>query len=147
MRTDPSVYLHRQVSKPALLFGVVAVIWILTLYAGNGDWIALLVGALVVLLIVVFHALTIRVDGEAISWWFGPGVFRRSIPLAVIADAAAVRNRWWYGWGIRYTSHGWLYNVDGLDAVEIVRRDGKTFRLGTDEPAALASAVLARLET
>jgi len=54
-----------------------------------------------------------------------------------------VRNKWWYGLGIRLTPHGWLYNVSGLDAIEIVRRSGKTFRVGTDEPKALAAALRA----
>jgi hypothetical protein len=40
-----------------------------------------------------------------------------------------------------------LYNVSGLDAVEITRQDGSRFRLGTDQPERLArtlSEALAR---
>jgi len=57
-----------------------------------------------------------------------------------------VRNKWWYGLGIRLTPHGWLYIVSGLDAVEIVRISGKKFRVGTDEPQALVTALTAALD-
>jgi hypothetical protein len=53
------------------------------------------------------------------------------------------RNRWWYGWGIRLTPHGWLYNVWGLDAVEIRRTNGRTLRVGTDDAAPLVEAIRA----
>jgi hypothetical protein len=53
-----------------------------------------------------------------------------------------VRNRWWYGFGIRLTPHGWLYTVRGLDAIEVRLSNGRTFRVGTDDQATL----VARLE-
>ena len=43
------------------------------------------------------------------------------------------------------TPHDWLYNVSGLDAVEIVRISGKKFRVGTDEPRALVAALKAAM--
>jgi hypothetical protein len=52
-----------------------------------------------------------------------------------------VRNRWYYGWGIRITPRGWLYNVSGLDAVELALKNGKCVRIGSDEPHALARAI------
>jgi len=38
-------------------------------------------------------------------------------------------------------SGGWMYNVWGLDAVELNLTSGKVFRIGTDEPAELLAAV------
>lgn len=146
MRTDLPVYEHRQISMNALFAGALALalfgLWI----AWTSEFWPWIAGAATLSVIAVFHALTIRVDEAAVSWRFGPGLFRKSVPVSEIVGAVPVRNRWWYGWGIRYTSHGWLYNVDGLDAVEITRQNGKTFRLGTDEPDALASAIRARME-
>lgn len=52
-----------------------------------------------------------------------------------------MRNKWWYGWGIRLTPHGWLYNVSGLDAVELHLTGGRKVRLGTAEPAQLSRAI------
>ena len=52
-----------------------------------------------------------------------------------------VRNRWWWGFGIRWTPHGWMWNISGLDAVELTYHNGKKFRIGTDEPEALLEAL------
>jgi len=52
-----------------------------------------------------------------------------------------VKNPWYYGWGIRFTPHGWLYNVSGLHAVEIELKNGKKYRIGTDVPENLEKAI------
>jgi len=44
-----------------------------------------------------------------------------------------VRNHWYYGFGIRKVPNGWMYNVSGLDAVELHLTSGKVFRIGTDD--------------
>lgn len=90
---------------------------------------------------VLFSALTVRVDAEALHFFFGPGFWPRRIPLGDVQDVAVVRNSAWAGWGIRYTRHGWLYNVSGLRAVELTVRDEGTLRIGTDEPETLKRAV------
>ena len=46
-----------------------------------------------------------------------------------------------YGFGIRYVFDGWMWNVSGLDAVQLTLPDGKHFRIGTDEPKALEAAI------
>lgn len=92
----------------------------------------------------VFSALTIEVTPTELKWFFGPGFWRRHAALGEVVSAVPVRNKWWHGYGAHHTSRGWLFNVAGLDAVEVTLRDGTTFRLGTDEPDALARAILAR---
>jgi hypothetical protein len=52
-----------------------------------------------------------------------------------------VRNCWWYGWGIRRGPDFRLYNVSGLDAVELRLKSGEVRRIGTDDPLALAAAL------
>jgi hypothetical protein len=88
-----------------------------------------------------FNGLAVRVTAEEVHVAFGPGVLRRRIPVSQIRGAEPVRNRWWYGWGVRYTPRGWLWNVGGLDAVELDLASGRRFRIGTDEPQALAGAI------
>ena len=85
-------------------------------------------------------SLTVTVADDMLSFHFGPGVIRKRIPIADITQVKTVRNPWYYGWGIRLTPHGWLYNVAGFDAVEVTRRGGSSLRLGTDEPGALHAA-------
>ncbi len=54
-----------------------------------------------------FSSLTAEVDNSKLRWWFGRGVWRKSVHLADVASATPVRNRWWWGWGIRYYGKGW----------------------------------------
>ncbi len=89
----------------------------------------------------LFDSLTVRITGSHLSVHFGPGIIRKIFELKEIEAAEIVRNEWWYGWGVRLTPHGWMYNVSGLDAVQITLRDGRRFRIGTDQPLELHSAI------
>ncbi|MGC1861915.1 MAG: hypothetical protein WA733_12530 [Methylocystis sp.] len=89
-----------------------------------------------------FSSLTVEVTPTRLIWFFGPGLLCKSIERAAIMGATPVRNPWWYGWGIHLTPRGWLYNVGGLDAVELALSNGSTLRIGSDEPAALAKALM-----
>lgn len=138
-------YQHTQ-REPWLLigFGAVAAIELaVALVATEGAIKWLLVAAAFALVLIgwVFSQLTVVVEDGALSWHFGEGFWKKSLSLSEIVSAHAVRTRWWYGWGIRLTPKGWLYNVSGLDAVEIKTRDGKTVLIGTDEPDKLAAAL------
>jgi hypothetical protein len=99
--------------------------------------------AFLVVVLFLFHSLTVTVTDEVVRAAFGPGLLGKTVRVDEIVDATDVRNRWWYGWGIRLTPHGWLYNVSGFDAVEIRLATGTRVRIGTDEPVALARAVRA----
>ncbi len=93
------------------------------------------------LLAFLFYNLRITVDINHVRAIFGPGLLRKTLMVPDISRAHPVRNKFWYGFGIKYTPHGWLYNVSGLDAVEIELKNGKHIRLGTDEPRALCAAI------
>lgn len=100
------------------------------------------VGGAVVLvwLLVNFSRLTVEITGE-IRVFFGRGWPRRTVESGEVSGARTVRNSWVLGWGIRWIPHGSLWNVWGLDAVELSLASGKVFRIGTDEPEALHAAV------
>ncbi|PSQ94403.1 MAG: hypothetical protein BRD30_00240 [Bacteroidetes bacterium QH_2_63_10] len=75
-----------------------------------------------------------------LRFYFGPGFWERCIPLDDVQRATSVRMSPIHGWGIHHTSHGWLYNVSGLDAVEI-ETSSETLRIGTDGPERLRRAI------
>jgi hypothetical protein len=91
---------------------------------------------------ILFDSLTVDITATRLIVSFGPGLIKKTFRLDDIMGASAVRNSWLYGWGIRLIPHGWMYNVSGLDAVELDLRDGKKFRIGTDEPDKLLSVIL-----
>jgi CDP-diglyceride synthetase len=85
--------------------------------------------------------LTVRVTSDTVTWRFGPGVVRFSLPLSEITSVATARTPLWAGIGIHWIFTGWVYNVSGRDAVELTKRDGSKVWIGTDEPDALAAAI------
>ena len=101
--------------------------------------------SLLLAILALMGALTVEVDDAAIRLRFGIGLVRKSFSLVDIDSCQPVRNRWWWGWGIRSIPQGWLYNVSRLDAVELTLKNGKVFRIGTDEPRTLADVIQARL--
>jgi len=92
-------------------------------------------------LMALFHSLTVRVSRDEIAIAFGIGLIRKRLRTNEIQTAAAVRNRWYNGWGIKKIRRGWLFNVTGWDAVEIQLVNGRRYRIGTDEPELLLAAI------
>lgn len=90
---------------------------------------------------ICFKSLTVKVNLDEVAVWFGLGWIKRRIPLKEVVSARTVRNPWWYGWGIRSIPGGWMFNINGLDAVELRLISGKIFRIGTDEPLRLMEAL------
>ncbi len=93
------------------------------------------------LIAIVFGTLTGEISGDKIYCWFGPGLIRQEFALEDVIAVETIRYPWYYGWGIRLTPRGWMFNVSGVDAVEISLRSGKHFLIGTDQPNKLASAI------
>jgi hypothetical protein len=88
-----------------------------------------------------FHSLTVEVDNEEVRLIFGNGWFKKTYPISEIQSVETTKTKPLQGWGIHYVGNGWLYNIYGLEAVELKLRDGKRVLVGTDEPESLASAV------
>lgn len=126
----------------SLVLGALALIGIVNIAGGLvTSTIPVTVLVVVLALMAVFSRLTVEVTDTQLRLWFGWRVVQRTFPISEITGASVVRNRWWYGWGIRLTPHGWLFNVSGLDAVEIALRNGRHYRIGTDEPHELLNAI------
>jgi len=89
--------------------------------------------------------MTVRVSQDEVTAAFGRGWPRRSVGFSDVKSVEVVRNRWYYGWGIRFIPRGWLWNVWGLDAVELQLDSGKRFRIGTDDKQGLYTALVGRV--
>lgn len=106
----------------------------------------LLVTSIMVLILIIlasFSTLTTLIDGEYLRVKFGFGLFKKKFLLEEIATVTSVKNRWYYGYGIRFWfwPKMWIYNVSGFDAVELTMKNGKIYRIGTDVPKELESAI------
>ncbi|WP_210409057.1 hypothetical protein [Methanococcoides sp. AM1] len=102
----------------------------------------------IVLILISFTTLKVMIDENYLRIKYGYGIFWKRFPLNEIVSARTVKNHWYYGWGIRL----WLwpkmviFNVSGFDAVEIKMKNGKIYRIGTDEPKQLELAILQAIE-
>jgi hypothetical protein len=108
----------------------------------SGQWQLSAVLILLIAVAAVFSSLTVEVSDSELRWYFGPGFWAYRIPLSEIQTVAAVRNRWWNGFGIRIAAGFRLYNVSGLDAVELRLKSSDVRRIGTDDPQGLARALM-----
>ncbi len=137
-----TVYNHTQFGT--LVVWAVGTVILVTLAIGMGaGWhpLLLVTAAVMTGVLFLFHSLTVEVTERLVVVRFGPGLIRKSFPVRTIRESRTVRNRWYYGWGIRWTPHGWLFNVSGLDAVEIKLESGRKYRIGTDRPEELLAAI------
>jgi len=135
-------YKHTQVGY--LIIVVMAAVMVLigiTLTSAGTNWIAIGVLIIIALALVLFSSLTVVIWDEEMEVRFGPGLIRKRFKLNEIESFEVVKNRWYYGWGIRITPHGILYNVSGFNAVEIKLIAGKKYRIGTDVPQELEAAI------
>jgi len=116
----------------------------MTVYGFN--WIDFSAIVLIGVFLVLFATLTVVIEEDVLRIRFGPGVLRKNFSLKDVESCHVVKNPWYYGWGIHLTPHGWLYNVSGSYAVEIKMRMGKKYRIGTDVPNDLETAIQQSLE-
>lgn len=98
----------------------------------------------VIFILASFTTLQVSINEKYLSLKFGYGIFSKKFKINEIKSAKRVRNHWYFGWGIRFwiCPRTWIYNVSGFDAVEIILKNGKRYRIGTDEPKKLEQALL-----
>lgn len=135
-------YHHTQIGYLTIIALAVILLFSALLMAVAGiHWIAIVVLAILAICLVLFATLTVVISEDVLEIRFGPGIIRKKFPLKDIESCQVVKNPWYYGWGIRMTPHGWLYNVSGSSAVEIKMKTGKKYRIGTDVPNDLEKAI------
>lgn len=138
-------YKHTQTGY-LIIFVTFAVVLLFGSILSTTDFepIVFVIMLLSLLILISFMTLQVMIDDKDLRIKFGYGIFRKSFPLNEIVSVRTVRNHWYYGWGIRL----WLwpkmviFNVSGVDAVEIKMKNGKIYRIGTDEPNQLEHAIL-----
>jgi hypothetical protein len=106
-----------------------------------GRWFGVVVMLGLIILAWLFSSLTVTVGDSELRWRFGPGLWSYRMALADIASVSIVRNSVLNGFGVRMRPGFRLYNVSGLDAVELQLKSGDIRRIGTDDPSGLAAAL------
>ena len=140
VQSEDIAYHHRQSPSWKVLI-IISLMFLFIFIIAFHSVIAWVSTLIVLIVATLFWGLTVEVNRDMVRLYYGLGIIHRSIPRERIATVTQVRNRWWWGSGIKRTPHGWMWNISGLDAIELTYRDGKKFRIGTDEPEALLEAL------
>lgn len=136
------IYKHTQIGYLMIFVFFLLVLYFGFIFTRTGfDSIVIAVMFSIMFLIASFATLSVMIDQKYLRIKFGYGIFRKKFTLEEIISARSVKNHWYHGWGIRLTPYGWLYNISGFDAVEIKMKNGKTYRIGTDEPKNLERVI------
>jgi len=139
------MYKHTQTGWLIVLLCMIAILLSALFGVRHTVWIPLTLVIVFVPVIILFTNLTVIVDDDYVRIKFGAGLIRKKFKLDDIESCSIVRNKWWYGWGIHLTPRGWLFNIAGLDAVELVMKNERIYRIGTDEPQKLDALIQNKL--
>ena len=137
------MYKHTQIGWVIIIAVAIMMVFLpFVLPRGRGFDTSIFLGLAAVILI-YFSTLTVEVNEEVIKISFGAGLIKRKFMRKDIVSYKVIRNKWWCcSWGIHgWPGKGWLYNVSGLDVIELTMKNGMRYLIGTDEPVALYGAV------
>ena len=145
--SDQAMFRRYEHTQPGTL--MIAVLCLGTVVAGGagflnatpGRWLGVTIALGCAVLAWLFSSLTVVVNGSEVEWYFGPGAWKYRMARADIAGVNIVRNSMLGGFGIRMRPGFRLYNVSGLDAVELHLKNGEVRRIGTNDAPGLAAAL------
>ncbi|MDD2907253.1 MAG: hypothetical protein PHH98_01300 [Candidatus Gracilibacteria bacterium] len=137
-------YNHKQNSCIINILILILVIILTSIYIYVGQLEILYIFLPIMLFVfLLFNSLNVEVDDLKISIKFGYIGFRKSFLLSDIKSVKKVRNHWYFGWGIRvwFWPYMWIYNINGFDAIEIVLKNNRIYRIGTNDVENLEKAI------
>lgn len=96
-------------------------------------------GFLAAALLCLTH-MTVRVTEGFIEARFSPGLLKKRVPLDEISgiETASIP---WYSLGIKRIRRGWAWSVAPGPAVDLLLKNGRIVRIGTDDQKGLFEAV------
>jgi hypothetical protein len=135
-------YKHTQIGYLILItFGAAILFLIYLTIVTNFNLFTWVILIILLICLGLFATLTVKVNDRIIEIQFGLGIIRKTFSLKDINVYRVVKNPWYYGWGIHFTSRGWLFNVSGFSAIELEMKNGRIYRIGTDDVEGLAKAI------
>ena len=138
-------YKHTQVGALTfivlLVTGVLIARILLSILAEGHLVVASVIMGFYLTVLALFFAFTVKISDNKLRFWFAIGGLGKSYSLDEIQSTREVENPWYYFWGIKSIPDGWLYAIAPGSAVEVVFKNGKIVRLGTNQPKKLRQAI------
>lgn len=103
----------------------------------------LIIGSVLLFSLLSFYKLTVKVENKTIYIIYGIGLIRIRLSVQNLKYVKVVKTPFYIGLGIRVTSTGMLYNVQGNKAVEVkygIDRI-KRVKIGTSNPTMLKETI------
>lgn len=105
-------------------------------------FIYMMLSATFLLCLLIFFRLTITVDNKYVTFKLGIGPIGKAYKISDISSCKPVRNSIFSGFGIRMLPYGWLYNVSGLESIELQFNNRSSIvRIGTDKPEEISKLI------
>lgn len=131
----------------ALLLGAIAtVVFFLTMEEGGDKALssAILLSSLLLCILLLFYQLKVSLKKDRIALSYGIGLIRINLKIDKVLMVEEIKTPWYYGFGIRFTPKGILYNIQGTKAINLVYEYNgrmKKAMIGTEEPQKLMEAI------
>ncbi|MBX9692063.1 MAG: hypothetical protein K2Z81_06745 [Cyanobacteria bacterium] len=133
------MYKHTQCVPPGVLAAFGTVGGLSSLFAPKA--LRAVTGLSIAGALFAFRSLTVTVDGSDITLEFGNVLKVKTIPLQDIESVKVKQTHAVIGWGVHFVGDGWLYRVDGQEAVQVKLKSGEKIFIGSDEPVELEAAI------
>tara|TARA_R110002049_G_scaffold246847_5_gene420958 strand:+ start:4351 stop:4749 length:399 start_codon:yes stop_codon:yes gene_type:complete len=99
----------------------------------------------IAVIFLLFYRLKVKVQNKTLKIYYEIGLIHFTFKMDEITKVESIKTPWYYGYGIRLTPDGWLYNAHGSQALEIkymYKGKNKSVMIGTPEPEELKKALL-----
>ncbi len=145
-------YIERQIGwtviVPALGILILLLVFYLNQWGNNPISYSglLIMSSIFIICLLLFFQMRTSVDNEKIRISYGIGLIKKTIDIHNIERIEIVRNKWYYGLGIRIIKNGWLYNIQGLNAIELKMKNSKSIiRIGTADNKKLKKEIESKI--
>lgn len=127
------MYKHTQIGWFLIVILTIGAIFTGIIGFNFQDKVSLIVFGFFILALLLFYRLTVECDEGKLYIVFGIGIIKKTIEYKNIHDVNIVKNKWWFGWGIRIMKNTVIFNISGFNAIELTMKDGFKYRIGTND--------------
>lgn len=106
----------------------------------------ILITVVIIVIMLLFYKLKVKIDSEGIHLIYGVGLICINLKPEEVIKVEPTRMPFYYGYGIRFTPRGMLYNIQGTHVVKLtyVKQKQMIVFIGTAHAQELANAILKR---
>ncbi|GEM_PF-573482 len=109
----------------------------------------IIMSIIIFIICLLFYQLDTSITYRKIKLRYGIGLIKINPNIDELISVEITRIPWWYGLGIKITSKGWMYNIQGRDVVMLKYQKGaskESIMIGTAQPEELKKSLMENFE-